>query len=818
MRLLDFGLAQLAEEEALTATGDVPGTLAYVPPERLKGDSGDPAADVWAVGVMLWEAPRGLASVLERLGARDRAPDRDRRGAARAGSPRPAASLSALWSTGCSRSTRPHAPRRAGSPTSCATRSRSASSADRARRDVSATRVARQLAAPAAAGVFAGWTAATVPFFAASSAPLIGLLAFALTLYRPRLGLAFTLAVPILPLGNISSGSRSPTRGSRASGSRSRGARPADGLVLALGPLARADRRARPAPAGRAGRAEPVRAARSRSAPRCCSPRSSPASATRRSRSPAPRRRRASGSPAARIRSPSRSRSGGRSSTTRRSSSRPSRWRPPPSRFPYARERGLWWIAGFGAAFIVLTVTARADSGRDSACPRGLDDLHRHGREGPELEFSPGRTRPDERSQEHRAKDRRPLRGRLRTRVPHARAAGRARAQARQGDGGPPRRLGLAHLRAERVHGLPRAVRPRAVHELRGLAPRASCRSTSPRTPSASATSCCSPPEVVFETDEDLDMGEFGIATRMVQGATPQPGEPESQPVPGATMVYRPPVETEAVSVEELGLGRELVTLTVNGTKYELENGRARDRALEGLRHPAGGRERLSAPRRGAPRRSRLLGRRPELDQRDGGKRAPSEAARSCARAIASRSARASSSSGATRSDVVTLASIAVTEALLVLKILFLVLLYLFIWRIVRTAAKDVSLPQESFVLAPSEAAALREAAGLNVGRVIVVKSPALAEGEEWELDSAPLTFGRSAQNDIPTRARRVRVLAAREHRAAARRRLRLGRRLDERHVPERRARDRADGARARRRRPHRRDRAEVRTHEASAR
>ena len=84
-----------------------------------------------------------------------------------------------------------------------------------------------------------------------------------------------------------------------------------------------------------------------------------------------------------------------------------------------------------------------------------------------------------------------------------------------------------------------------------------------------------SPPDVVFETDDDLEMGEFGIATRMVQGPTPQPGEPASQPVPGATMVYRPPVETEAVSVEELGLGRELVTLTVNGTRYELDQGRA---------------------------------------------------------------------------------------------------------------------------------------------------------------------------------------------------------------------------------------------------
>src|SRR5947199_6368246 len=60
VRLLDFGLAQLAEEETLTATGDVPGTLAYVPPERLvHGESGGPPADIWAVGAMLWESLAG---------------------------------------------------------------------------------------------------------------------------------------------------------------------------------------------------------------------------------------------------------------------------------------------------------------------------------------------------------------------------------------------------------------------------------------------------------------------------------------------------------------------------------------------------------------------------------------------------------------------------------------------------------------------------------------------------------------------------------------------------------------------------------------
>ena len=97
-------------------------------------------------------------------------------------------------------------------------------------------------------------------------------------------------------------------------------------------------------------------------------------------------------------------------------------------------------------------------------------------------------------------------------------------------------------------------------------------------------------------------------------------------------------------------------------------------------------------------------------------------------------------------------ASVAVEEVLLVLKVAFLVLLYLFIWRIVRTAARDLRLPQESFVLGPSSPAAQQLAAatgGARSGRLTVLKSPSVDEGEEWQLNSAPLTFGRSAQNDV---------------------------------------------------------------------
>jgi hypothetical protein len=82
-------------------------------------------------------------------------------------------------------------------------------------------------------------------------------------------------------------------------------------------------------------------------------------------------------------------------------------------------------------------------------------------------------------------------------------------------------------------------------------------------------------PAVLMETDEDLAIGEFGIATRMAQvgGRTPAIDEPEPQPVPGATMIYKPPAagpETQAATPEELGIAPEIVSLGVDGKPYEI--------------------------------------------------------------------------------------------------------------------------------------------------------------------------------------------------------------------------------------------------------
>ena len=97
------------------------------------------------------------------------------------------------------------------------------------------------------------------------------------------------------------------------------------------------------------------------------------------------------------------------------------------------------------------------------------------------------------------------------------------------------------------------------------------------------------------------------------------------------------------------------------------------------------------------------------------------------------------------------MSEISVDAALLALKIAFLVLLYVFIWRIVRSASRDFrgGAAQESVLIPPGEAAAL----GLSPrtsARLVVVTSPALRPGEAIPVNSAPIAVGRGGQNDVP--------------------------------------------------------------------
>jgi pSer/pThr/pTyr-binding forkhead associated (FHA) protein len=92
-----------------------------------------------------------------------------------------------------------------------------------------------------------------------------------------------------------------------------------------------------------------------------------------------------------------------------------------------------------------------------------------------------------------------------------------------------------------------------------------------------------------------------------------------------------------------------------------------------------------------------------------------------------------------------------VDEALLVLKIGFIVVLYLFIWRIVRSASRDFRAgpAQESMIIGPGEAASLGLAPSKRA-RLVVLKSPALDAGEEVPVDTLPVAIGRGGQNEVP--------------------------------------------------------------------
>ena len=97
------------------------------------------------------------------------------------------------------------------------------------------------------------------------------------------------------------------------------------------------------------------------------------------------------------------------------------------------------------------------------------------------------------------------------------------------------------------------------------------------------------PPRVLIQTDDDLAMGEFGIATRVAQpdeahaqapvalpapvavAAPPAPPAPEP---PAATMVYRPEVPLAEDDGPPEELVREQVTLTVDGRTIPVTAGR----------------------------------------------------------------------------------------------------------------------------------------------------------------------------------------------------------------------------------------------------
>ncbi|HKH43524.1 MAG TPA: protein kinase [Thermoanaerobaculia bacterium] len=59
VKILDFGIAKLAGAAAITRTGVALGTPAYMAPEQIRGDEVDLRADLWSLGVVLYEMLAG---------------------------------------------------------------------------------------------------------------------------------------------------------------------------------------------------------------------------------------------------------------------------------------------------------------------------------------------------------------------------------------------------------------------------------------------------------------------------------------------------------------------------------------------------------------------------------------------------------------------------------------------------------------------------------------------------------------------------------------------------------------------------------------
>jgi hypothetical protein len=216
VRLLDFGLAQMAEFDTLTAMGDVPGTLGYISPERLLGKPATEAADVWSVGVMLWESLAGRHPFRE--GGLKETSRRIEAGAPSLEELRPdlpgpicKAVAGALSLNPARRPTAAHLANELRTGVARPSRRRTVRAVARPRTKfflgTSGPRILFDRGLPAVTCALAtGWVASRLPFYPAhwpaGLAAAAGLLGFA----APRAGLAFTLTAIFFPLANISLG------------------------------------------------------------------------------------------------------------------------------------------------------------------------------------------------------------------------------------------------------------------------------------------------------------------------------------------------------------------------------------------------------------------------------------------------------------------------------------------------------------------------------------------------------------------------------------------------------------------------------------
>jgi hypothetical protein len=250
-RLLDFGLAQMAEFETLTGLGDVPGTLAYISPERLRGEPATASADVWAVGVVLWEALAGQHPFWN--GDLTDTSRLIRAGAPELGDFRPDLPQHVLHTVSASLvadpGARPPAGRLADELRSLPKRRRTSGGGGPR---IRAPRLDARLLAPAKpsaavlaaralpaglAALTAGWVSSQLAFYPAGWPPALAGLAAGLGLLAPRAAVLFALAIAFFPLANISIGLAVVYAAAAAVWAALTWRDARGGLLLALGPL-----------------------------------------------------------------------------------------------------------------------------------------------------------------------------------------------------------------------------------------------------------------------------------------------------------------------------------------------------------------------------------------------------------------------------------------------------------------------------------------------------------------------------------------------------------------------------------------------------
>jgi hypothetical protein len=196
-------MAQIDEADTLTAVGDVPGTLAYIAPERLAGGEATGAADVWSLGVILWESLAGrhpfwAVSPLETA-------RRVEHGAQPLAELRPDLPRKLCRAVDRMLSTDPKK-RPTARQALHLLRSVEEDRSERRRAVSSPARLQEQGPHAVLAAAFAAGAALLLPFFPGGWPFLLGAIAAILALVNPRVGLAAALAVPVLPLGNVSLG------------------------------------------------------------------------------------------------------------------------------------------------------------------------------------------------------------------------------------------------------------------------------------------------------------------------------------------------------------------------------------------------------------------------------------------------------------------------------------------------------------------------------------------------------------------------------------------------------------------------------------